>query len=239
MSENTAESQAAAQVASIIAMVAALDVDYDRLEELRDKKRGGHYVAGWNMPGYMPDSEPCTFDTDSEARAYLAEEMARHEGESGDFGNERNIEVSPAAIDECRNGDGEYGATFGNWHYWVTFQPSALADPEEAKELEELEEAAGDNTSEDEAREAIKNDALSVEVRSGWASSKEEFEPEEFRIVLCTGGPHVELVGDLDRGTPSRVRVLYRDWGTSGEYFPDTQEREALETYCSQFCFGE
>lgn len=236
---DTAESQARAQVASIVAMVAALNVDYDRLEELRDKKTEGHYVAGWNMPGYMPDAEPCAFDTDSEAREYVADEMARHEGESGDFGNERNIEVSPVAIDACRSGAGEYGATFGDCHYWVTFQPNALADSGEAEELAELEEAAGDCASEEEARGAIEGDALSIEVRSGWASSKDEFEAEEFRIVLCTGGPHVELVGDLYRGTPSRIRVLYRDWGTSGEYFPESEEREALETYCSQFYFGE
>lgn len=108
-----------------------------------------------------------------------------------------------------------------------------------AEELAELEEAAGGNASEEEAREAIRNDALSVEVRSGWARSEEEFEPEEFRIVLCTGGPHVELVGALDSGTPSRIRVRYCDWGTSGEYFPSSDECKALETYCAEFYFGE
>lgn len=225
--ENHAEEQARAQVESIVAMVRALDVDYDRLEELRDKRKAGHYVAGWNMPGYMPDSEPVAFDTDTEARDYIAESMG-----DGDI-------IDPAAIEECRNGDGEYGATFGNWNYWVTFVPGALADSDETEEFDELESAAGDCTSEDEARERIQNDPLSVEVRSGWASSAADFEAEEFRILLCTGGPHVELVGDLDLGTPSRVRVLYRDWGTSGEYFPDADERAALETYCEQFYFGE
>ena len=39
---------------------------------------------------------------------------------------------------------------------------------------------------------------LSIEVRSGWHSVGEDAgEPEEFRIVLCTGGPHVELTGDI------------------------------------------
>lgn len=224
---DNAELQAKAQVASIVAMVAALECDYDRIEELRDKKNAGHYVAGWNMPGYMPDSEPCAFDTDSEARAYIAEAM-----DEGDI-------IDPSAIDACRNGDGEYGATFGNWHYWVSFQPNALADADESEELAELEDAAGDCEDEEDARERIQEDPLSVEVRSGWASTKEDFEPEEFLILLCTGGPHVELRGDLDRGAPSRVRVIYKDWGTSGEYFPDAEERTALETYCSQFYFGE
>lgn len=156
--EDRAEDQAKAQVASIVAMVAALKCDYDRLDELRDEKR------------------------DCEADGLVFE-----------------------------------------YH----------------DELAELEAAAGDCTSEDEARERIQEDPLSVEVRSNWESTASEFTAEEFRILLCTGGPHVELLGDLDRGTPSRIRVIYKDWGTSGEHFPDASEREALETYCSQFYFGE
>ena len=109
--------------------------------------------------------------------------------------------------------------------------------PDEAVELAELEAAAGDCTSEEEARSRIQEDPLSVEIRSGWANSRDEFEPEEFRIVLCTGGPHVEILGDLDRGEPSRPRILYRDWGTSGELFDF--DREAVLTYCRVFYLGE
>lgn len=160
MPDNTAESQALAQVESIVAMVAALNVNYERLEELRD------------MQSALEQ------DVDAEGMS------------------------------------------------WV-----------EVAELTELEEAAGECTNEDDARNRITEDALSVEVRSGWTSSKDDFEPEEFRIVLCTGGPHVEIVGDIDRGTPSRVRVLYRDWGTSGELF-DFDHGAVIE-YCHQFYFGE
>lgn len=170
--ENHAEEQARAQVASIVELVRALDVDYDRLQELRDSA--------------------------NENRAIVA----------------------------------AYVEKMDDW------QANATA-MEELEELAELESAAGDCTSEDEARERIQEDPLSIEVRSGWASSAADFEPEEFRVVLCTGGPHVELAGDLDHGAPSRVRVLYRDWGTSGEYFPDADERAAIETYCEQLYFGE
>lgn len=183
MSKDTAHTQAAEQVASIVAMVAALNVDYDRLEELRDER--ADFVADYEQPNDVicGQSVPCDYE--------------------------------PASI-------------------W------SEENPEEAKELAELEEAAGDNADREEAENAIMADPLNVEVRSGWqAAPVDTFEPEEFRIVLCTGGPHVELVGDIDRGTPSRVRVLYRYWGTSGEYFPDKQEREALETYCAHFYFGE
>lgn len=158
---DNAELQARAQVESIVAMVAALRVDYGRMEELREE------IAAC-----------CT------ASAH---------------GLERE---------------------------------SALK-----RELAELESAAGECTSEDDARERIMGDALSVEVRSDWESSASEFTASEFRIVLCTGGPHVEIVGELDNGSPSRVRVIYKDWGTHGELFDF--DHDAVLRYCSEFYFGE
>lgn len=111
-------------------------------------------------------------------------------------------------------------------------------NPNEAEELADLIEAAGDCADQDEARERILEDALSVEVRSGWHSVGEDAEPEEFRILLCTGGPHVEIVGELDDNKePDRVRILYKDWGTSGELFEF--EHDTVLTYCHQFFFGE
>jgi len=35
------------------------------------------WVAGWNIPGYMPDEEPRTFDTREEAVAHLDDELER------------------------------------------------------------------------------------------------------------------------------------------------------------------
>lgn len=79
-------------------------------------------------------------------------------------------------------------------------------------------------------QDAIYETPLSVEVRSGWRPVGEDAgEPEEFRIVLCTGGPHVELTGDIG-GT---VRVVFQDWDESGEYHPDADERSALEQFVS------
>lgn len=229
MSTNHGLQQAHAQIESIVSMVAALNCDYERLQELREKQRNGHYVAGWNMPGYMPDSAPCAFDTDTEARAYIADAMGE-----GDI-------IEKPVIDGCRNGAGEYGATLGAYHYWVTFLPNELADESEKEELADLETQAGECGSEEEARERIEQDALSVEVRSGWTnvSTLSEVSAEEFRIVLCTGGPHVELLGELENGTPHNIVMRYRDWGESGELEFDTQQREAIETYCAVFYFGE
>jgi len=33
------------------------------------------YIAGWNMPGYMPDSEPAQFDDADDAREYILDEL--------------------------------------------------------------------------------------------------------------------------------------------------------------------
>ena len=98
------------------------------------------------------------------------------------------------------------------------------------EELADLEEQAGGYAGAEEARDAIYETPLSVEVRSGWhAVGDDAGDPEEFRIVLCTGGPHVELTGDIG-GT---VRVVFKEWGESGEYYPDADERSALEQFVS------
>lgn len=93
---------------------------------------------------------------------------------------------------------------------------------------------------EEKARQAINEDPLTVQVRSGWAASAEEFEAEEFEILLCTGGPACRIVGDLDRGQPDRARIEHQDWGTPWtEYLEiSSDEREALLTYAKQFYFG-
>lgn len=246
--EDRAEDQARAQVASIVEMVAALECDYDRLEELRDKAKAGAWVAGWNMPGYMPDSEPAAFEDCDEAREYIESVLRERAGETmldGTRSNEETDAEEVALIEAAdrmkkrvaENHEAEYGETIAGVHYWITHKPGELADRDEAKELAELEETAGECTSEDEARQRIHEDALSVEVRSDWRSPGEEMTAGEFRILLCTGGPHVELIGDLDQGEPSRVRVLYRDWGTSGEIFDF--DHDAVLTYCKQHYFGE
>lgn len=87
----------------------------------------------------------------------------------------------------------------------------------------------------EELRDAIYETPLSVEVRSGWHAVYEDAgEPEEFRIVLSTGGPHVELTGDIG-GT---VRVVFTGWGESGEYYPDADERSALDTFVTMLIGG-
>lgn len=117
--------------------------------------------------------------------------------------------------------------------------------------IDELREAVavnvGDGTceppdfefNEEEARERILEDPLSVDVRSGWVASKEDMEPEEFCILLCTGGPAVRIVGELDRGEPSRAWIEYQDWFKPWTQLFGEIEQDTLLTYCRQFYFGE
>ena len=99
-----------------------------------------------------------------------------------------------------------------------------------------------DNDAEREkALEAIQNDPLSVEVRSGWHSVGSTFLPDEFCILLCWGGPSCRIVGYLtENAQPDNPRLEYQDWGTEWtEYALTEEEQNALQTYCEQFYYDE
>jgi len=106
--------------------------------------------------------------------------------------------------------------------------------------------APDDYPDEDEARQRIEEDALSVEVRSGWYSpgaSDDDRAPEEFCILLCTGGPAVRIVGKLGmHGEPERAWIEYQDWFTPWRTLvptPGESDGDALLTYARVFYFGE
>ena len=116
---------------------------------------------------------------------------------------------------------------------------TALAqwDEENAEELAKLKTEAGEYTDADEVREALQNDPLSVEFRSGWTTYGDTATPEEFRIVLCTGGPAVQIRGELDvHGAPYRAWIEYQDWGTPWAQFFDIDQNTLL-AYCQEFIF--
>lgn len=115
-------------------------------------------------------------------------------------------------------------------------QALAQWDDANAEELNTLEHEAGDCADEEDARNRIQEDALSVEVRSGWTSHGDTMTPEDFRIVLCTGGPHVEIMGELDNGQPFCAWLQYQDWGTPMTRFFKVEESTLL-AYCQEFYF--
>jgi hypothetical protein len=99
------------------------------------------------------------------------------------------------------------------------------------------------NAGDEEAREEIWFDALSVQVRSGWyVPGRDAGKPKEFEILLCTGGPAVRLVGALDEhGEPQSVAMEVQDWFQPWMTFhplSDADTDEILLTYarCFNFC---
>lgn len=273
--QNHAYEQAAAQMRGVSALVAALGCDYDRLEELRDLRRP--YTAGWNMPGYMPDTELAQFDDADTARVYIAGELEREADEidegadaiadriapeclndagmAGDYSEHdasaaqmrEKAEQLRGAAKELRDLSGdlaaaEWGATLGRFHYFINYDasPGAGLDEDDAEELAELIAAAGDCEDQDDAQRRVSEDALSVEVRSGWHSLGESLEVAEFCILLCTGGPAVRILGELDHnGEPCRAWIEYQDWGTPWtEYQGEARNMDDLVRYAAEFGFG-
>ena len=112
---------------------------------------------------------------------------------------------------------------------------------DDADELAELLAAAGGCADREHAEQRIQEDALSVEVRSGWVIRGENMVAEEFNILLTTGGPAVRILGELDEhGEPRRAWLEVQDWGKAWtEYFPGTGSQDVLLTYARCFYFGE
>jgi hypothetical protein len=126
------------------------------------------------------------------------------------------------------------------------------------------QEGASETDAYEDAEQAIHEDALSVEVRSGWymprhssAIGDSDSNPAEYRILLCTGGPAVQIRGTLsEHGEPETAHLEVQDWFTPWtEYCPvyknshtvgaegwleDANAREEiLLTYARCFWFGE
>ena len=100
---------------------------------------------------------------------------------------------------------------------------------------------AADDDQRDAAQIRIQEDPLSVEVRADWhAVGAEQSRATEFRIELCTGGPAVRIIGDLDQYCePENPRVEYQDWFTPWRTLASVtdEQNDALLEYCRAFCF--
>lgn len=105
-----------------------------------------------------------------------------------------------------------------------------------------LAQAANGCESEEEARECIQEDALEVMVRTDWHYPGEtDVKPAQFHIPLCTGGPAVRIMGELDEyGQPDRAWLEYQDWGTPWtERVNNSGEMDTLLAYAECFYFGD
>lgn len=183
MDTNTdhARQNAQAWAATIAALVAALECDFDRLQELADER----------------DSLAAELDSaeDDSARHAAAEALTAWDVENGEELRELKL--------------------------------AAACEGEPAKDA-------------DEARERIEESALSVEVRTDWhAPGADDEKPTDFRVLLTTGGPALQIRGELDEhGAPTRAWLEFKDWGTGWTQYHDI-DAETLITFAGCFYFGE
>ena len=111
-------------------------------------------------------------------------------------------------------------------------------------QLESIIEMVDELTTSEEPEEIeqrIQEDPLSVQVRSDWEAPSENLKASEYNILLCTGGPAVRIIGDLDEYKyPYNARLQFQDWFTSWEDYPLNQDEEdSLTIYAQQFYYGE
>lgn len=113
----------------------------------------------------------------------------------------------------------------------LLYQEGQKATEEERKEYHD-EEAA---------KQAIQEDALEVQIRSGWHTPGESGEEGEYYILLCTGGPACRIIGDLtDHDDPDSAILQYQDWFTPWiDYNCSEEDKQALLNYAREFYFGE
>jgi hypothetical protein len=99
------------------------------------------------------------------------------------------------------------------------------------------------HTAFEEALDDILASALSVEVRTDWhgVGSVEACKPTHYKILLCWGGPAVQIVGTLDGfNVPDSAMLQYQDWFTEWTNYPLTDaEEETLMKYTQQFPFDQ
>jgi hypothetical protein len=82
-----------------------------------DDEEKAQFVAGWNMPGYMPDNPPEEFATFDAAKRYIIDAIKREEDEEED---EEKAEALAAFAEDVNLQSSPFGATCGRFHYFVS-----------------------------------------------------------------------------------------------------------------------
>ncbi len=109
------------------------------LRQVNWREIAEHYVddvplfsAGWNMPGYMPDSDPALFTSHSDAIDYIRDEIERardeaeeshnaeHEGDdhATAFTGGEDAEAAAARLEQVKDGE-DTQEQVGQYVYWV------------------------------------------------------------------------------------------------------------------------
>jgi hypothetical protein len=105
-----------------------------------------------------------------------------------------------------------------------------------------LENADDYSDARENAERRIRQSVLSVEVRDGWRTvGASSVGPEEFMLLLSTGGPALRMIGSLDANNePDDIRLEWQDWGVPWtEYREARAHRDKLAEFARCFYWGE
>ena len=125
--------------------------------------------------------------------------------------------------------------------WWQTIQEQVAA-------LDEAREASYDDLAADVAREAILESVLDVCVRGGWRApgTRDDEPPEEYYVLLTTGGPALRIYGRLGSfNEPDLDPILqWQDWGALwSDWWPegsaDIPYKDILRRWLEPFYFGD
>lgn len=111
-----------------------------------------------------------------------------------------------------------------------------------ASDTDEPVEIDGEKLSYDDIVDRIHQEPLSMQVRDGWRRPDCKSDgPEEFELLLGTGGPAHRIVGELDDGCePAKAWLEFQDWFEPWQrYFATDEEAEAILWYAGVFWYGE
>jgi hypothetical protein len=89
------------------------------------------------------------------------------------------------------------------------------------------------------AERTIHESVLSVMVRDDWREPGRQTDesPDEYEILLTTGGPALRIWGKLRDGNPHTAELQMQDWGTPWTRYPAPEA--TLINFASCFYFGD
>ena len=92
-----------------------------------------HFIAGWNMPGYLPEMDPVDFDDFEDARDYVADEIdktADNAYQTNDTATQNDAENAIDDTNDWNASDGPYWQVYADQYvYWVEEKFEATSTP--------------------------------------------------------------------------------------------------------------
>lgn len=87
-----------------------------------------NYIAGWNMPGYLPEVTPWITDNYNDAVEYLLDEMARYSETLDNDSDYDEYLGAVSSVESARASGVEVFVALGDCTYWVTVTSEEVTD---------------------------------------------------------------------------------------------------------------